>query len=207
MSLETRQREIAEIGARLIAERGFGRTGVRDIAQGINVSVSTLYDYVRTKEEVLVLIVEHWTELWRDALAQVAETDDHPFRRLQGAVKSLIELDELHPELTAILYREQTRLDRAGRKLLADRESERIGIVARLVAEAAEQGLVDRAADPVLVATALLFLVDSLPVRASVHFETEDAASWTQTVLDMVINGYGLPAGSDEERQVHQSKA
>ena len=187
--LDGRQREIAEVGARLIAEEGFANTGVRDFAKGIGVSVSTLYDYVRTKEDILVLVIEYWTEQWRGVLDSEAVQGLPPLDRLQAAVDGLIAVGAAHPYLGTLLYREQTRLDKAGRALLTEREKERIAGLSRIVREGIDQGLIRADVDPDFVSATALFLVDALPLRASVAFDVDGAGEWGRSVLDMMLNG------------------
>ena len=190
------ERRIADGGARLIADRGFGNTKVQDIARALGISLRTLYETVRTKEDVLVLIIEYWAESWRAALERAAletasDSASEPLSRLRQAMRSLIALQDEHSHLSVIVYREQTRLDAAGRRILTEREQERVRRLASILRQAAEEGSIRPEIDPDLAAASMLFLVDALPLRAAVTVEISGTESWPETMVDMVINGYG----------------
>ena len=54
--VEKRRQQILQASIRLFREKGFHRATTREIAQTAGFSIGTLYDYVRTKEDVLYLI-------------------------------------------------------------------------------------------------------------------------------------------------------
>ena len=189
--MDSRQREIAAAAVQLIAERGFGRTGVRDFAAVLNVSVRALYQTVRTKEEILALVVNHWAELWRAELEPIMALEVDPLDRLRRAVTALVAFGNEHPAFSAVIYRESTRLDPAGRRILAAREKERIDLFAGLVSEVIHTGVFRPDLDPGLLAAQLLVLVDAVAVRRSLSLDVNGTEAWSETMLEMVINGCG----------------
>ena len=66
--VERRRAQIVEAATRLVARQGFAKTVVRDIAEEANISVGLVYEYVRSKEDILFLIYEHWARVWCDGL-------------------------------------------------------------------------------------------------------------------------------------------
>lgn len=53
-----RREEIVGIALRLIAENGFQKTSMREIAVLANMGKSSLYDFFKTKDEIVVYAVE-----------------------------------------------------------------------------------------------------------------------------------------------------
>src|ERR1041385_2122934 len=64
--------EILKTSAKIFAEKGFHHTSVRDISRATKMSLSGLYYYFTTKEELLYLIQERCffplLEGWRQAI-------------------------------------------------------------------------------------------------------------------------------------------
>jgi len=56
---ERRRREIFAASVHLFLEKGFNETSMREIAQAAGVGKSTLYDYFKTKDEILVTYFEN----------------------------------------------------------------------------------------------------------------------------------------------------
>ncbi|MBN2244228.1 MAG: TetR/AcrR family transcriptional regulator [Candidatus Aminicenantes bacterium] len=53
-----RRRQIADAAVRLFIEKGFHKTTTREIAGAAGISTGLLYEYVRTKEDVLYLVCD-----------------------------------------------------------------------------------------------------------------------------------------------------
>ena len=53
-----RREEIVDIALRLIAEHGFQKTSMREIAVLANMGKSSLYDFFKTKDEIVIYAIE-----------------------------------------------------------------------------------------------------------------------------------------------------
>src|SRR5690625_1977256 len=56
--IEKRREQMIQGAITLFKEKGFHRTTTREIAQESGFSIGTLYEYIRTKEDVLFLVVD-----------------------------------------------------------------------------------------------------------------------------------------------------
>ncbi len=56
---ETRRTQILEAAARIFARKGFDRATVSDVAQAAGLSEGSIYNYFRSKEDLLIHIPEH----------------------------------------------------------------------------------------------------------------------------------------------------
>src|SRR5690625_3012149 len=56
--IEKRRSQIIKSAISLFKQKGFHRTTTREIAQEAGFSIGTLYEYIRTKEDVLFLVYE-----------------------------------------------------------------------------------------------------------------------------------------------------
>ncbi|TFG74396.1 MAG: TetR/AcrR family transcriptional regulator, partial [Thermodesulfobacteriales bacterium] len=57
--IEIRRKEIVNAAVDLFVRKGFHRTTIREIAQKFGMSVGTLYEYIRTKEDILILVCDY----------------------------------------------------------------------------------------------------------------------------------------------------
>ena len=120
---EARQREIAGTALRLFRARGYHATSVRQIAEAAGLSVGSLFNYFRSKEQVLQLIYEHAQALIEEALDQVMrELGPDPEAALRHALDRYVGLLDQHQDHVALLYQEFKSLDGRAKRQIIDRE-------------------------------------------------------------------------------------
>lgn len=74
--------------AKLFQNRGYGSTAIRDIAEAVGISSSTMYHHYRNKQDVLFAISRQFMIDFNDALLPVLTESDRPFRdRLDDAIR------------------------------------------------------------------------------------------------------------------------
>ena len=74
---------ILRASAAIFAEKGYHQASIRDIARATRVSLSGLYSYVTSKEELLFLIQDHAFGTLDDTLERLLEGVDDPHRKLR----------------------------------------------------------------------------------------------------------------------------
>lgn len=93
------------------AERGYGATSIRDIAQRAGVSLSALYYYYKGKQEVLVAILDDVQDAYfstcEEALAQAGKD---PAEQLEAIVEATVRYRSTHPGKSNILLSEERSL-------------------------------------------------------------------------------------------------
>jgi AcrR family transcriptional regulator len=92
--------EIKKEAARCFYELGYSATDVRTIADAVGLQVSTLYNYISGKEELLYLIMTDGMTEIADGLDAAIEGLTDPGDRLQAAVRSHV-LHHAHRQFRA----------------------------------------------------------------------------------------------------------
>jgi AcrR family transcriptional regulator len=72
---------ILKTAAAIFAEKGYHEASIRDISRATEVSLSGLYYYFSSKEELLFLIQDHCFETLADNLDRLLEQETDPVRR------------------------------------------------------------------------------------------------------------------------------
>ena len=93
--------QILESAIRLFYERGFDATSIRDIAEAVGISSSTLYHHFTNKQDVLHAAVTRFMTDFVDACVPTLQDRSlTPTERIQRAVRLHIEFsDDRRPEL------------------------------------------------------------------------------------------------------------
>src|SRR5699024_11142265 len=104
--VEKRRNQIIQGAISLFKQKGFHRTTTREFATESGFSIGTLYEYIRTKEDVLFLFYYAINNHVHVRLVQVIEAKDTSPKNLIGIIDSYYRLmDEMQDEVT-ILYQE-----------------------------------------------------------------------------------------------------
>jgi AcrR family transcriptional regulator len=93
--------EILQRASLLFYERGYGETSIRDIAEAVGLSSSTMYHHFANKQDVLYAIVSRYMSDFVDATVPILKDATlTPAERIRHVVRIHIELsDDRRPEL------------------------------------------------------------------------------------------------------------
>ncbi|URM96830.1 MULTISPECIES: TetR/AcrR family transcriptional regulator [Actinomadura] len=105
--------EIVDQAMRLFAERGYEGTTLQDVADAVGLSRPNLYNYVKSKEELLVAMVTATTESAVSSLREVRQrTDLDPTEKLRMLVRDLVMRRAEQPTQFRTLDRSEQALPR-----------------------------------------------------------------------------------------------
>ncbi len=146
-------------GARMLRERGYGATSLRDLAARVGIKAGSLYNHIAGKQQLLFLLVEGHTRLALEGLdAALAEAGDDPVARLRAFVAFHVAFHTARPEEAAVCLSELRNLEGANREAVLALRRAYEGRLVGVVRDGAEAG-VFRAGDPRLAALAVLGMV------------------------------------------------
>ena len=153
---------ILSSAATLFSRRGYHAVGIRELADAVGLSTSTLYHYYPTKQDILFAIISRFLHEFTERLtAGLRDSSVTPRQRLERAVTDHVVLtvtrrEELlagNPVLNALTAEQQAHiatLRRAYRDAVRD-----------VIAEGAAAGQF-HVTDPLLVAMAMLDMLDGI---------------------------------------------
>ncbi|MDQ3308738.1 MAG: TetR/AcrR family transcriptional regulator [Gemmatimonadota bacterium] len=116
---------ILRTSAAIFAEKGYHQASIRDIARATGVSLSGLYYYFRSKEELLFLIQEHAFGTLEADLLRLLEGVEDPHRRLRLLIENhlryfvanMAEMKVLSHEADVLTAEMRTRVNARKRRL------------------------------------------------------------------------------------------
>lgn len=103
--------------ARVFVEKGYGKATIDDIAEAARISRPTVYQYVKSKQHLLDLMVEQVTTDLGRRLDADLEMSDSSEMSIRIVVTSRIHSVLSNPTLHAIIYSEQAELSQESRQL------------------------------------------------------------------------------------------
>lgn len=112
--LLNRQR-LVEVATQLFRTKGFHETSTRDIAIAADMSVGAIYQYIRHKQDLLLLILQAVVEIYEDRIYPLVEGDGTARERLAKVVDAYYRTLEQHHAKTQVLYHEFSALKPSAR--------------------------------------------------------------------------------------------
>ncbi|MFZ7946507.1 TetR/AcrR family transcriptional regulator [Neobacillus sp. 19] len=138
--VQKRRDQMIKGAVALFKQKGFHRTTTREIAKAAGFSIGTLYEYIRTKEDVLYLvcdsIYDHVSERLQQDLALKKGTLDS--LRL-GIANFFQVMDEMQAEVL-VMYQEVKSLSKDALPYVLKKEMEMVGMFENLLSRCVENG-------------------------------------------------------------------
>lgn len=108
--VKSRRAQIVAAAVRLFIEKGFHRTTTREIARESGLSTGAVYEYVKSKEDILYLVCRHiHTEMEQGLLAGLP-TDADGATRLECAIGAFLDVIHEMQEEVLLIYQESKSL-------------------------------------------------------------------------------------------------
>lgn len=137
---DRRWRQIVEAAVPLFTRQGFHQTTTRQMARAVGLSIGTLYEYVRTKEDVLLLTCHYVHSDLEGALRDALKAEGTAAARLEHAIRAFIAIVDRLQDYIVFTYAESKSLGPGRINVLLEREEAIAGIFAELLREGADHG-------------------------------------------------------------------
>ncbi len=124
--IEKRRKQIIQSAIMLFQQKGFHRTTTREIAKQAGFSIGTLYEYVRTKEDVLFLVYEAINDRVYNHLKTSVELNEPSLSNVYKAIDSYYRLVDDMQEEVVILYQEVKSLAPELRDIILEKERQMV---------------------------------------------------------------------------------
>ena len=146
-----RRQQIIDAGVKLFKEKGFHRATTRELAKAAGFSIGTLYEYIRTKEDVLFLVCDNIFNEVTKCLTDFP-SDTGTIEGLKQAIRQYYLLIDQMPEEFTIMYQETKSLQKAAMHYILDKELEMVAIFERILKDCVEAGNLTLSEDAIYLA-------------------------------------------------------
>lgn len=98
-----RKTEIINCAAKLFKEKGYSAVTMRDIAQSLDIKAASLYNHIKSKQEILVLIVIEIAEEFTHTINKIVLSDIPTIQKLEKVIQLHIDITIRNPDALACL--------------------------------------------------------------------------------------------------------
>jgi AcrR family transcriptional regulator len=192
--IERRHEQICDAALQLFARKGYHHTSVREIAEAANLSIGALYTYIKSKEDILLLVYLRIFRLFQEKMAEATAASGDPTAQLRTAIEATMKLYDGYQDLVLVLYQESHALRREALQQLFDVDRRYVGVIQAIIERGVREGHFS-VRDPNLAAIAILFLCAVWPLkRWNLKRHSPDAI--TRCVVELVMHGIGRRDGA-----------
>lgn len=163
--VERRRKQLIDESTKVFVEKGYHRTSIRDIAKATSFSMGNLYDYIRTKEDILYLVHQNMINNVYHGLFDLQE-DEFEIKsgELNTIIRNAVEKTFEFQDEIILLYRESGSLSKEMMRSILALETRYIDMFKRLLDEANEDGLY-KIQDTRFLANLIVYLISFLSLR------------------------------------------
>jgi len=187
--INIRRQELVNAAVKLFVKKGFHKTTVREIAKEFGMSMGALYDYIRTKEDILFLVCDHIFKSVSDKLQASMEAEKDPKQKLKNAIRDYFIIIDNIQDYTLLLYQETKSLNRKDRNYVLSAEMELTKIFENILAEGIKKKIfkIDRRTAKI-VANNIMVQGQMWSFRRWVAQKNFSLKNYTKIQTDLTIN-------------------
>ena len=130
-----RRPQLIRAALQVFQEKGFHATTVRDIGRVSGLTQGTIYNYVRSKEDILFLVCDRVIAEYISSMEQAVAATGDPAARLREALRGVTRVMIEQSSAILLVYHESHNLDRRSLRSLLARVQGWINQFEELVAE------------------------------------------------------------------------
>jgi AcrR family transcriptional regulator len=198
--IDRRRQQIIDGALRIFIAKGFHKATVREIAREAGLTMGSLYNYIRSKQDIIFIVYDYITGVLRDQMRQAIEGIDDPEQRLKAALWQNLKAVNEHQDIIMFLYKESSSLDKESLHLVLARETEYIELFESLLRGYFDGKKVDetrlRIAADLLAYIPVIVTFRRWSLRR--RFESMDVVM--KNILDFVLHGIDFIPGLEGGR-------
>ena len=140
--IEVRRKQIVRAGVDLFRQKGFHRATTREIAKAAGFSIGTLYEYIRTKEDVLYLVRD---SIFNEVMNRLAHfpTNAGTIDALREVIRQyFLLIDSMFDEFT-IMYQETKSFPKEAMKYVLNKELEMVSVFQDILSSCVKTGVLN----------------------------------------------------------------
>ena len=192
--VRARREQLVRAALKVFHHKGFHNATVRDIGRVAGLTQGTIYNYVRSKDDILFLVCDHIVTEYLASVRRAAAAEGDGVRRLEVALRGIAEVMIDQQSTILLLYHESHNLDRRSLRVVLGRVGEFIDSVEDLLAAtggAKRLGKTNRR----LAANILTFLPTMVALRGWALPPELGRAQLVDEMVTFMLKGLGLARG------------
>lgn len=189
--IRDRREQLIRAALEVFQEKGFHATTVRDIGRAAGLTQGTIYNYVRSKEDILFLVCDRVIAEYISSMEEAAAATGDPTARLREALRGVTRVMIEQSSAILLVYHESHNLDRRSLRSLLARVQSWINQFEKLVADGLDRDSLPRTKLRLLT-NIVTFLPTLIALRAWSLPKDLTNDQYIDGLVDFMMRGLGL---------------
>ena len=189
--IRDRREQLIRAALEVFQEKGFHATTVRDIGRRSGLTQGTIYNYVRSKEDILFLVCARVIAEYISSMEQAAAATGDPAARLREALRGVTRVMIEQSSAILLVYHESHNLDRRSLRSLLARVQGWINQFEELVAEGLGRERLSKTRRGLLT-NIVTFLPTLIALRGWSLSKDLSQDQYTDGLVEFMMKGLGL---------------
>ena len=156
--IKMRRNQMIKGAVTLFKEKGYHRTTTREIAKASGFSIGTLYEYIRTKEDVLYLVCDSIYDEVKERLEKELGSAEGTIESLQLGIANYFKVvDEMQDEVL-VMYQEAKSLSKDALPYVLNKEIDMVAMFERLLLKCKSNGELELADEEIKMVAHNIFV-------------------------------------------------
>lgn len=196
--VEKRQQQISQAALKLFARKGYHNTTIRDIAGLSNISTGSIYDYIKSKEDILFLVSREFFANLNKEVDKALRGLTDPLMKLKAAIEATLTVVDIYQDYVLITYRESKYFKKQDLIGIFKQETFFTDIFMKIIEEGETAG-VFKVREPMLIAN-LLTLMSHCWALKRYKLKGYSLFNFKEQLIEFVLEGITSRVNTADER-------
>lgn len=196
--VKLRREQICNAAMQAFAENGFHETNLRKITKLSGLAYGSIYNYVKTKDDILYLICDTILDDLYHRIKEAAETSTDPVAQIEAIITAMVDHADEHKDAVLLLWEESKVLKSSGwlRKII-EKESVHLKVITDVLEGGSKLGVFNIPEDEIPILVNVLSLTGNTWALRRWNLGTTSKSEYTEALIDFVLQGIGASTKRD----------
>jgi AcrR family transcriptional regulator len=138
--VKMRRNQMIKGAIALFKQKGFHRTTTREIAKAAGFSIGTLYEYIRSKEDILYLVCDSIYDEVKDRLEQDLASHQGTLKSLRYGIENFFRVMDSVQEEVLVMYQEAKSLSKDALPYVLEKEIDMVSMLEEVIQLVVDKG-------------------------------------------------------------------
>jgi TetR/AcrR family transcriptional regulator, cholesterol catabolism regulator len=202
--VKIRRDQICKAALQAFAENGFHETNLRKITKLSGLAYGSIYNYVKTKDDILYLICDNvLTDLYHRIEAAVQSNSD-PVDQMEAIIRAATDHADEHKEAVLLIWEESKVLKSSGYlPEIVERERSYLKIITEVLERGTRTGVFNIPQPEISILVNILALTGSTWAIRGWNFGGIKKDEYTDALIDFVLQGIGATSKRQDLKRLN----